>query len=104
MEEGERLITLTVTRRVTAASREASRRNGAEAKHIVQSEEHKAKLRVAQAERRERERQERAALGLTPAVSAEKKSPGRPRKEAAGDPAPKRPRGRPKKIDGQTLT
>ena len=101
MEEGERLITLTVTRRVTAASREASRRNGAEAKQIVQSEEHKAKLRAGQADRREREKQERAALGITPSVSAEKKPPGRPRKEPPVDPAPKRPRGRPKKTDGQ---
>ena len=81
MEEGERLITLTVTRRVTAASREASRRNGAEAKQIVQSEEHRAKLRAAQSARRERERQEHAALGLTPAVPEPKRPRGRPRKE-----------------------
>ncbi len=101
MEEEDRLITLTVTRRITAASREASRRNGAEAKQVVQSEAHKAKLRAAQAQRREREKQERAALGLEVAPVA-KKPPGRPRKEQPVDPAPKRPRGRPPKADGQT--
>ena len=65
------------------------------------TEEQKANLREKQTERRERERQERAALGLTPAVPVEKKPPGRPRKEQPVDPAPKRPRGRPKKTDGQ---
>lgn len=53
-------ITLTYTRRVTDAVRQASRSNGAKAKSIVQSEEHRVKLRAAQQLRREREKQERA--------------------------------------------
>jgi hypothetical protein len=55
----------------------SSRANGAKAKAIVQTEEHKAKLREAQQSRREREKAEREAQGILP--------------------PPKRPQGRPKK-------
>lgn len=67
------------------------------------SEEHKAKLREAQQERREREQVERAALGLDAAEGTEKKPVGRPRKATtAGDThSPKRGRGRPKKSETQ---
>ena len=90
--EDERVII--VTRRVTAASREASRRNGAKSAEIMQSEEHRAKLRAAQVARRERERQEKDALGL-PIV--EKKANGRPKKEPAVVEGPPRRPGRPRK-------
>ena len=53
----ERVITY--TRRITEAAQNASRNNGAKAKSIVQSEEHRAKLRAAQQLRREREKQEK---------------------------------------------
>jgi len=102
-EDTERIVL--VKRRITTAVTEASRANIArlnEARKVGGfADETREKLRAAQSERRERERQERAALGLAPAVSAEKKPPGRPRKEQPVDPAPKRPRGRPKKTDGQ---
>ena len=53
--------------------------------------------------RRERERQEREAAGLAaPVEAAEKKKPGRPRKQEAEPAGEKRGRGRPKKQDGQT--
>jgi hypothetical protein len=54
-------ITVTYTRKITDAARAAARTNGAKAKAIVQTEEHRAKLRAAQQKRREREKQERAA-------------------------------------------
>ena len=52
---------------------------------VPMSEAHKAKLRDAYAARRQREQEERAALGLDTVIVAE----------------PKRPRGRPKKQAGQ---
>ena len=79
----------------TERKQAASRVNGAKAKDTVQSEEHKAKLRDAQAARRERERQERAALGLTAAPVA-KKPVGRPKTNPDVPAADKKPRGRPK--------
>lgn len=78
--------------------REAVRQNGLLGGAYPMTPETKEKLRAAQSARREREKQERDALGLTSGVSAEKKSPGRPRKEPPVDAAPKRPRGRPKKT------
>jgi hypothetical protein len=76
----EKTITVTMTRRVTQAWKDSARENGAKAKAVVQSEEHRAKLRTAQSARRERERQEKTAAGLLP-VAVEKKRPGRPRKQ-----------------------
>lgn len=95
MEEEKVII---VHRRVTVAAQEASRANGAKAKAIVTSEEHKAKLKAAQHARREREKAEREALGIAEGPQ-EKKKAGRPRTrpETTGE---KRPRGRPKKEAG----
>ena len=93
MEE-EKTITVTMTRRVTQAWKDSARENGAKAKPIVHSEEHRAKLRAAQTARRERERQAKDALG-TPVV--EKKANGRPKKEPAVVEGSTRKPGRPKK-------
>ncbi len=72
------------TEKKTAASR-ATVVHATEARTgATLSEEHKERLRVAQAARRERERAERAASGIVT--------------------APKRPRGRPKKTDAQNNT
>lgn len=96
----DRVVTYTLTRRITDASVEASRENGKKGGHAGgMSEEHKAKLREAQRLRREREKQERAALGLD-AAETEKKPIGRPRKSPVSDThTPKRGRGRPKKSE-----
>ena len=67
-------------RRITEAAQEASRANGAKAKAVVMSEEHKAKLREAQAARREREKQEKIARGELIPTPDEKRKPGRPKK------------------------
>jgi hypothetical protein len=81
---------------------EHARAIGEALRGVPMSDEHKAKLKAAQAVRREREKQERAALGLD-ATPTEKKQVGRPAKskpDATNE--PKRPRGRPKRQDGQT--
>jgi len=100
MEE-EKTVTVTMTRRVTQAWKDAARENGAKAKAVVQSEEHRAKLRLAQAARRERERLEKEAAGVVAALTGEAKRPGRPRKATAEtEIQPTRGRGRPKKTEG----
>lgn len=71
------------------------------AKFTGHTEETKAKLRAAQAARRERERQERAALGLVEPETSEKKRPGRPRTRPIEEAQAKRPRGRPRKSEGE---
>lgn len=73
----------------------SSRANGAKAREVVTSEEHKAKLRAAQQARRDREKAEREPMRT--AEAATKRPPGRPRKEQPEAIEPKRPRGRPKK-------
>ncbi len=95
--------TITYTRTITEAAQEASRSNGAKSLEVVRSEEHRAKLREAQAARRERERQERIERGEVQADAAAKRKPGRPKKETsetAVEP-PKRPVGRPKKVQAE---
>ena len=94
----EKTIQVTMTRRITEAAQEAARVNGAKAKSVVTSEEHKAKLREAQRLRREREQAAREASGVA-VQTIEKKAVGRPRKaqpEQTTETAPKRGRGRPK--------
>lgn len=98
-EEEDRMIL--VHRRVTKASQQASRANGAQAKAIVTSEAHRAKLKEAQQARRKRERL--AKLAQPPAPVAEKRPAGRPRTRPIPDAdAPKRKPGRPRKesVDG----
>ena len=73
------------------------------AKFTGHSEETRAKLRMAQAVRREREKQERAALGIVEPVK-ETKKPGRPAKVRPDVETVPRPRGRPKKQTGQNIT
>ena len=97
--ETERIVI--VKRRITPAVSESSRANiaGLNEKRKASGfdEETRAKLKAAQQARREREKEERAALGLD-AAPVEKKKPGRPAKIKPDAPATApRPRGRPKK-------
>lgn len=99
----EKTIQITMTRRITEAAQEAARVNGAKAKSVVTSEEHKAKLREAQRLRREREAMGRVASGVA-VQTVEKKAVGRPRKaqaEQTTEAAPKRGRGRPPKAKAE---
>lgn len=95
---------ITVKRRVTDASIEASRLNverATEARRgVPMSEEHKAKIRASMLARRAKEKQERAAAGLA-AAPVEKKKAGRPAKIKPDVETVPRPRGRPKKQTGQ---
>lgn len=95
--EAARAMGSAKTPRKTSTSRANMTRINEQRRAEGISEELRAKLRQKQQERRERER---AALGLI-TEPAEKRPPGRPRKEqpADVDPAPKRGRGRPKKQD-----
>ena len=82
----------------TERKAQAARLNGAK---NTFTDETRAKLREAQAARRERERQERAAAGIVEVVK-EPKKPGRPAKiKPDVEAQPKRPRGRPKKQNEQ---
>ena len=102
----EKTIQVTMTRRITEAAQEAARVNGAKAKSVVTSEEHKAKLREAQRLRREREQAAREASGVA-VQTIEKKAVGRPRKAQAdtvANDAPKRGRGRPPKAKAEQAT
>ena len=80
----------------------AVRENIRKAHAAPMTEERRQKIREAQAARRERERLERSALGLT--ATAPKRDRGRPPKPVDPDAAtaPKRGRGRPKKQGAQT--
>ena len=79
---------------------ESATKNIARANSAPMTEERRAKIREAQSARRERERAERAALGLD-TTPTEKRPPGRPRKAEteASKAVPKRGRGRPKKQE-----
>ena len=90
------------TEKKVAASRVNASRAAESRRGVPVSDEHKAKLKAAQQARREREKQERAALGIAPAI-VEKKKTGRPAKvkPEQDSAAEKRPRGRPKRQDAQ---
>ncbi len=78
----------------------AARANGAK---NTFTEATRAKLRAAQAARRQRERAQREASGsvAAPTSPEPKKKPGRPKKQVEAQPTPKRPVGRPRKQDAQ---
>ena len=86
-------------KKIAAARATAESRRG-----VKWTDEQKAKLRESQAARREREAQERAALGLD-AAPTEKKKAGRPAKiKPEVEAAAPRPRGRPKKQSAGNTT
>ena len=94
------------TERKSSASRENIKVATEARRGKPMSEEHKAKIAAT------RQAQEAARKQAAPVEGAEKKGPGRPRKEAPGvkaanvvpneEAGAKRGRGRPKKQDGQT--
>jgi len=97
-EEGRRIAASTMGRARTEKKLNALAEN--RLKFTGHTAETRALLSEKQKERREREKQERAALGLD-ASPVDKQPRGRPRKEKPVDPATKRPRGRPPQTDKQ---
>ena len=82
-EEARRVAASLMGKARTEKKAVSSRANGAKSKQVVQSEEHRAKLRAAQAARREREKQEKSVNGVLPPEAQEKRKPGRPKKTEA---------------------
>ena len=73
-----------IGRRTSERKTAAARANAEKRRGQPLSEEHKAKLKEAQAARRERERSEQVASGMASPEPQEKRKPGRPRKSEPG--------------------
>jgi hypothetical protein len=96
-EEAIRQAMSIIGSRKTERKIESALENVAKANATPMTEERRERIRQAQSARRERERAEAAA---NPAPAKEPKRMGRPPKPRDPD-AVKRPRGRPKKQDGE---